>query len=91
MNNAYSFSVIFFEKSLPEFKAPALNGKYLHFGKTVFDTGLELELLRRFYWDRLSGVEIAQAMNYSNADSVKTQKNKCMKKLKPIVEKFRRL
>ena len=49
------------------------------------------ELLRHFYWDRLSGVEIAQAMNYSNADSVKTQKNKCMKKLKPIVEKFRRL
>ena len=49
------------------------------------------ELLRRFYWDRLSGVEIAQAMNYSNADSVKTQKNKCMKKLKPIVEQFRRL
>ena len=49
------------------------------------------ELLRRFYWDRLSGIEIAQAMNYSNADSVKTQKNKCMKKLKPIVEQFRRL
>ena len=49
------------------------------------------ELLRRFYWDRLSGTEIAQAMNYSNADSVKTQKNKCMKKLKPIVEQFRRL
>ena len=24
-------------------------GKYLHFGKTVFDTGLELELLQRFY------------------------------------------
>ena len=49
------------------------------------------ELLRHFYWNRLSGAEIAQAMNYSNADSVKTQKNKCMKKLKPIVEKFRRL
>ena len=49
------------------------------------------ELLRRFYWDRLSGAEIADAMNYSNADSVKTQKNKCMKKLKPIVEQFRRL
>lgn len=49
------------------------------------------ELLRHFYWDRLSGVEIAEAMNYSNADSVKTQKNKCMKKLKPIVEQFRRL
>lgn len=49
------------------------------------------ELLRRFYWDRLSGAEIAQIMNYSNADSVKTQKNKCMKKLKPIIEKFRKL
>ena len=49
MSNAYSFSVIFFEKSLPEFKAPVLGGKYLHFGKTVFDTGLELELLQRFY------------------------------------------
>lgn len=48
-------------------------------------------LLRHFYWDRLSGSEIAQAMDYSNADSVKTQKNKCMKKLKPIVEQFRRL
>lgn len=49
------------------------------------------ELLRHFYWNRLSGIEIAETMNYSNADSVKTQKNKCMKKLKPVVEKFRRL
>lgn len=49
------------------------------------------ELLRNFYWNRMSGNEIAEAMNYSNADSVKTQKNKCMKKLKPIVEQFRRL
>lgn len=49
------------------------------------------ELLRNFYWNRMSGNEIATAMNYSNADSVKTQKNKCMKKLKPIVEQFRRL
>ena len=43
------YTIIFFEKSLPEFKAPVLNDKYLHFGKTVFDTGLELELLQRFY------------------------------------------
>lgn len=49
------------------------------------------ELLRNFYWNRMSGDEIAKAMNYSNADSVKTQKNKCMKKLKPIVEQFRRI
>ena len=43
------YTIIFFEKSLPEFKTPVLGGKYLHFGKTVFDTGLELELLQRFY------------------------------------------
>lgn len=49
------------------------------------------ELLRHFYWDRMSGNEIAATMNYSNADSVKTQKSKCMKKIKPIVEQFRRL
>ncbi|MBR3287261.1 MAG: sigma-70 family RNA polymerase sigma factor [Bacteroidales bacterium] len=49
------------------------------------------EILRYFYWDRMSGNEIASVMNYSNADSVKTQKNKCMKKIKPIVEQFHRL
>lgn len=49
------------------------------------------ELLKHFYWERLSGSEIAEVMNYSNADSVKTQKNKCMKKLKPIVAQFRKL
>ena len=43
------YTIIFFEKSLPELKAPSLDGKYLHFGKTVFDTGLELELLQCFY------------------------------------------
>ena len=43
------YTIIFFEQSLPELKAPSLDGKYLHFGKTVFDTGLELELLQRFY------------------------------------------
>lgn len=49
------------------------------------------ELLRNFYWNRMSGEEIAVEMKYSNADSVKTQKNKCMKKLKPIVQQYRNL
>ena len=49
------------------------------------------KILRLFYWDRMSGAEIARVMNYSNADSVKTQKNKCMNKLKPLVDRFRRL
>ena len=55
------YTIIFFEKSLPEFKAPALNGKYLHFGKTVFDTGLELELLQRFY---LISLDVFQENKY---------------------------
>lgn len=49
------------------------------------------ELLRNFYWNRMSGEEIAEEMNYSNADSVKSQKNKCMGKLKPLVKKFVKL
>jgi len=39
-------------------------------------------LLDKFYWEKLSGEEIAKLMNYNNADTVKTQKWKCMQKLK---------
>jgi DNA-directed RNA polymerase specialized sigma24 family protein len=39
-------------------------------------------LLDKFYWEELSGEEIARQMNYKNADTVKTQKYKCMQKLK---------
>lgn len=39
-------------------------------------------LLLKFYWDKLSWEKIAQELNYSNANSAKTQKNKCMNKLK---------
>lgn len=46
------------------------------------------ELLYNFYWLRMSGEEIAAAMNYSNPDSVKTQKNKCMKKIKTFVQNY---
>ena len=45
------------------------------------------ELLRAFYWDRLSGQQIAQKLGYSNPDSVKTQKHKCMGKLKALIGK----
>ncbi len=47
------------------------------------------ELLRRFYWERMSQSEIAEKMNYSNAASVGSQKFKCLGKLKPVVIKFR--
>ena len=44
------------------------------------------ELLRAFYWDRLSGLEIAVKFGYSGPDSVKTQKHKCMGKLKQLIK-----
>ena len=49
------------------------------------------DLLKAVYWEKLSGTEIAEKQNFSNADSVKAQKYKCVKKLTPLVEKFIRL
>ena len=50
------------------------------------------EILTYFYWDRLSCDEIANTMtNLKNADSVKTQKFKCMRKIKPIIEQYRNI
>mgnify|MGYP002519592679 CR=1 FL=1 len=49
------------------------------------------DLLKAVYWDKLSGSEIAERQNFSNADSVKAQKYKCMKKLKSLLETFIRL
>ena len=49
------------------------------------------KLLKAQYWDKLSGAEIAEKYGYSGPDSVKTQKSKCIKKLRPLIEKFRNL
>ena len=49
------------------------------------------KLLKAQYWDKLSGAEIAEKYGYSSSDSVKTQKSKCIKKLRPLIEKFIRL
>ena len=46
------------------------------------------KLLKAQYWDKLSGAEIAEKYGYSGPDSVKTQKSKCIKKLRPLIEKF---
>lgn len=43
-------------------------------------------LLRNFYWEEKTWAAIAKELKYSGADSAKTQKNKCMGKLKKIVE-----
>lgn len=42
-------------------------------------------LLDKYYWEELSGEEIATQMNYKNTDTVKTQKYKCMQKLKTVL------
>ena len=49
------------------------------------------KLLKAQYWDKLSGAEIAEKYGYSGPDSVKTQKSKCIKKLRPLIEKFIKL
>lgn len=46
------------------------------------------QLLVHFYWDELDFATIATRMNYSNADSAKSQKAKCMKKLMIALKKY---
>ena len=48
-------------------------------------------LLKAHYWDKLSGIEIARKYGYSGPDSVKSQKLKCVKKLRPLIEAFMKL
>lgn len=45
-------------------------------------------LLRMFYWEKLSGDEIVQSTSYKNRDSVKSQKSKCMTKIKTAANRF---
>ena len=44
-------------------------------------------LLKAFYWDEDSWETIAWDLHYSSADSAKTQKYKCMQKLKTLLKK----
>jgi len=42
-------------------------------------------LLDKFFWEELSGEEIAAQMNFKNADVVKAKKWKCMQKLQIVL------
>lgn len=46
------------------------------------------KLLKQFYFDRMPFDEIASQGEYKNADSAKTQKNKCMNKLKEFAARL---
>lgn len=43
-------------------------------------------ILKRYYYFRQSMAEIAETMDYKNADTVKSQKTRCMKQLKQMVK-----
>ena len=40
------------------------------------------KILQMFYWQKLSMLEIANKLNYTNADNAKNQKHKCVTQLK---------
>ena len=43
-------------------------------------------ILKHYYYFRQSMAEIAEALDYKNADTVKSQKSRCMKRLKEMVK-----
>ncbi len=43
------YTIVFFEDSTQVFKDEALHGAFMHYGRTIFDTGLQLELLQEYY------------------------------------------
>ena len=43
------------------------------------------ELLKSFYFDKKNNLEIAESMGYSNPDTVKSKKYKCLQRLKNLV------
>lgn len=45
-----------------------------------------MELIKAFYLEEKNMVEIAELFNYSNANTAKTQKYKCMNRLKNIMK-----
>lgn len=49
------------------------------------------ELLDLFYWGKKSMEEIAEKMSFTNANSAKSQKYKCIQKLRPLIEQFQRI
>ena len=45
-------------------------------------------ILRRFYWDKMSMMDIAAAMGLKNDDVAKATKNKCMNKFKSVAREM---
>jgi len=67
----------------------AIKNEHLAFVmRIVADMGSPcLPIIKEYYWSKRSCEEIAKVLGYKGADSVKTQKHKCMEKLKHLVKK----
>ena len=60
------YTIILFEKSSGIFHDKALEGAFLHHGKTTFDTGLPLELLQEYF---LIALDVFRESDYTNCNS----------------------
>lgn len=84
---ADAFEKIQKQKSAPSQLPDAADYRAAIIKELVDNMGEPCEpLLMSFYWEKKSWAIIAEELEYSGADSAKTQKNKCMGKLKKIVE-----
>ncbi len=57
-------------------------------GSRFDDRALQLDSDSFYYWDDKNMQEIAEMQGYANADSAKSQKNKCMNKLRVYIKNF---
>ena len=58
------YTIIIFENSPPELKKEAVNDYYVHFGRTVFDSEIQMDMLQEFY---LIPLDVFQKSYYSKA------------------------
>lgn len=58
------YTIIIFENSPPELKKEAVKDYYVHFGKTVFDSEIQMDMLQEFY---LIPLDVFQKSYYSKA------------------------
>ena len=83
---ADAFEKIQKQKSAPSQLPDAADYRVAIIKEVVDNMGEPCEpLLMSFYWEKKSWAIIAEELEYSGADSAKTQKNKCMGKLKALI------
>ena len=58
------YTIIIFENSPPELKKEAVKDYYVHFGRTVFDSEIQMDMLQEFY---LIPLDVFQKSYYSKA------------------------